>query len=180
MDIKVYQGPANVERTAQGAMNMRELMTVLHGVFRDNPARFALAYPEMQTGEFRHPGGIVRVFADYPDDLLALAHMVDHHGLLDFKVKVKAEVQKVPDDFGGPWVEYRRMRVPNQKSRLEKCREWCLGHVETLPHFDVHSRSTGQYFTVFVEPMDGVSVEDATPDSYGLSVKTRSFALPSL
>jgi CRISPR-associated endoribonuclease Cas6/Csy4 subtype I-F len=180
LDIRVNQGRTAAEYTSHGAMNMRELMAVLHGVFRDHPSQFAVAYPEMKIGPLRQLGGLVRIFAEDPADLLSLSHLLDRHDLLDFKVKVKPGIQKVPTDYSGPWLEYRRIRVPNKRSRLEECRKWRMKYVHNLPYFDIHSQSTNQYFTVFIEQLDGLQCNDAYPDSYGLSVRSRPFAVPAV
>lgn len=156
---------------------MTRLVRVLHGIFRNHPSRFALAFPRMQSGESRHPGHVVRVFADSRDDLDVVVEALTAneriHGYISYGYP-----KKVPEDFRGPWKEYRRYRIPGTGSRLDKCRQYRLDAAERLPHFRSASKSNGQGFVIFVECRDGVASSDCQPDSYGLSLPTRAFALP--
>jgi hypothetical protein len=49
-----------------------------------------------------------------------------------------------------------------------------------FPFFIMQSRGTGQQFGLYVEIRPAGATGDCAPDSYGLSVATRPFALPDL
>lgn len=158
---------------------MERLMAILHGVFRQQPGKFAIALPGARTGRGRHPGNVIRVFAETRDDLdLLVTSIHDHHVIRDYVTL--GDPRKVPPDFSGPWREYRRYRITNRGSRLDKCREYRLQQASELPYFRSLSKSTGHGFGVYVAPMEGEPADDCQPDSYGLSVSTRPFALPML
>lgn len=158
---------------------MTRLMGILHGVFRLQPGRFAVALPEARTGPRPHPGAFIRVFASGREELDLLEAAIRDHALARDYVLI-GYPRSVPVGFSGPWREFRRYRISNRGSRLEKCREYRLRQAAELPFFRSVSKSTGHGFGLYVAPMDGVPVEDCQPDSYGLSVADRPFALPLL
>ena len=158
---------------------MTRLVGVLHGIIRDHPGKFALALPRMKTGELRHPGHVVRVFAESQDDLDVVVDALTANERIQGYVSF-GYPKKVPDDFSGPWKEYRRFRVPGNGSRLEKCRDYRLQAANKLPFFRSASKSNGHAFSLHVDCIDGAPSSDCRPDSYGLSVATRPFALPVL
>lgn len=156
---------------------MTRLVGVLHGIIRDHPGKIALALPRMKTGELRHPGHVVRVFAESQVDLDVVVDALTAneriHGYVSFGYP-----KKVPDNFNGPWKEYRRYRIPGNGSRLEKCRDYRLQAADKLPFFRSASKSNGHAFSLHINCLDGSPSMDCRPDSYGLSVATRPFALP--
>ena len=158
---------------------MTRLMGVLHGIIRDHPGKIAVALPRMKTGEFRHPGHVVRVFAEVQGDLDAVVDALSANERIQGYVSF-GYPKKVPDDYSGPWKEYRRFRVPGNSSRLEKCRDYRLQAANKLPFFRYASKSNGHAFSLHVDCIDGAPSGDCQPDSYGLSVATRPFALPVL
>lgn len=182
LDLRA-SGSGNEEGGAAPSLPyLTHLMRVLHGVFRHEPLKFALALPELRTGERRHPGRTLRVFTEYRDDLQLLRESVHNNATLKGKIRC-SEFMEVPEGFAGPFREFRRYRVPGKTSRLDACRVYRLAHAETLPYFRLTSKSGQglQGFPVFVEPRDHVSSSpDCVPDSYGLSVAERPFALPVL
>ncbi|MBU2774263.1 type I-F CRISPR-associated endoribonuclease Cas6/Csy4 [Acidithiobacillus ferrooxidans] len=180
IDIHIHQGRDSHLPTAQGASNLQILLDVLHGAFVEFPGTFALAFPDIQAGEFRHPGGRVRIFAEESEALRDLRALIDHSDSLDFRVKVKGDVQDVPADFAGPWVEYRRFRIPGKASRRPEFRAARIEKADTLPYIGVHSRSTDQYFVVYIDPMVTDARLDGVSDSYGLSVSSRAVSVPDL
>lgn len=169
---------------------MSRLVWVLHGIIRIHPARFALAFPRMRKadldkGILRHPGNVVRVFAGSRDDLdivvAALTANERIHGYVQYGYP-----KLVPENFNGEWKQYRRFRIPGTTSRTEVCRSNRLAAGENLPFFRTSSKTTGQSFSLHVDCVDivddgkGLIGGDCQPDSYGLSVATRPFALPVL
>lgn len=156
------------------------LISVLHGIFRDHPGRFAMALPNMRSGENRHPGHIVRVFAENRNDLhdyiqSALQQNERIHGYVLY-----GRHTDVPENFDGGWIEYRRYRIPGNRSRLGKCREYRMNHADNLPYVRLGSKSTGQAFSLYLEARPGEKTEECEPDSYGLSIPTRRFCLPDI
>ena len=158
---------------------MTRLFHVLHGIIRKHPGCYALAFPNMKSGKSRHPGHIIRIFADSRDDLDKIVNSLTEneriHGYIRYGYP-----KTVPDNFKGPWKEYRRYRVPGTGSRLDKCRQHRLNTSENLPYFRATSKSNAQGFVLFVECLDGAPSSECKPDSYGLSVPTRAFSLPML
>ncbi|MBN6744206.1 type I-F CRISPR-associated endoribonuclease Cas6/Csy4 [Acidithiobacillus ferrooxidans] len=180
IDIHIHQGRDSQIPTAHGASNLQALLDVLHGAFVEFPGTFALAFPDVQVGEFRHPGRRVRIFAEDAESLCGLRTLVDHSDSLDFRVKVKGDVQEVPADFAGPWVEYRRFRIPGKTSRRPEFRAARIEKADTLPYIGVHSRSTDQYFVVYIDPIPTNGRLDGVPGGYGLSVSSRAVSVPDL
>jgi hypothetical protein len=153
------------------------LVSVLHGIFRLHPGRFALAFPRLKSGESRHPGHVVRVFADTREDLDIIVEALTANQRIHGYVRY-GYPKSVSPDFKGPWKEYRRYRIPGNGSRLEKCRQYRLEAAESLPYLRMASKSNGQGFVLFVDCRDGAAPGDCEPDSYGLSLPSRAFALP--
>ena len=156
------------------------LISILHGVFRDHPGQFALALPRMKTGEHKHTGHVVRIFAEQRDDLYeyiqnALQQNERIHGYIFY-----GRHHDVPENFSGNWIEYRRYRIPSMRSRLEKCRSYRMDYSEHLPYVRLGSKSTGQAFSLYFESISGEKTDHCEPDSYGLSVPTRRFCLPDI
>ncbi|CAK0764563.1 conserved hypothetical protein [Gammaproteobacteria bacterium] len=158
---------------------MERTLGVLHGVFRQSPDCYAIALPQAQSGERRHPGAVIRVFAETREDLDRLVTTIQDFPVVRDYLMI-GYPRSVPVGFNGPWREYRRYRITNRGSRLEKCREFRLQEASKLPYLRVVSRSTGHGFGLYVASVEGSQVDDCKPDSYGLSVATRPFALPWL
>lgn len=160
-------------------------LDVLHGAFRQHPGRYALALPGVLPGQAGAPGRILRVFAGNRDDLDALAFAIADHPIIRDYTRM-GYPRPAPEDFPGPWVEYRRYRIPARKSlrkpndtlrerRLQFARE------QGFPYFHAYSRSNNQRFMLYVQaiaaPSGGM---DCQPDGYGLSVSSRPFAVPCI
>ncbi len=156
------------------------LISLLHSLFRDHPGRFALALPGMRTGENRHPGHIVRVFAENRDDLYDLIQSALQQNERIHGYVLYGRHSDVPENFDGEWVEYRRYRIPGTRSRLEKCREYRMNHADSLPYVRLGSKSTGQAFSLYFEVRSGEKTVDCEPDSYGLSLPSKRFCLPHI
>jgi hypothetical protein len=160
-------------------------LRVLHGVFKQTPGRYALALPGFSTAPFAK----LRVFAGERDDLDSLAEAVSAHHLFKDHMQL-GYPRKIAESYDGPWQRYSRYRIPSRKSgrhiddglrqrRLDQADE------RRLPYFILSSQSTGQQFGLYVsidavEPPIDWQICDIQPDSYGLSVASRAFALPDL
>jgi len=143
-----------------------------------------MALPAMRTGESRHPGHVIRVFAEDIEDLYIVQKALQGndriHGYISYgrHLPVPAQVDK--------WIEYRRYRIPGTQSRLEKCRDYRMKSADLLPYVRMSSKNTGQAFSLYflAVPFDGREVNsmniDCLPDSYGLSVPDRKFCVPDL
>jgi len=97
-------------------------------------------------------------------------------------------VRAVPEGYNGPWTEYRRYRIPGRSSRLTESRGRRIEAGNSLPFLHSHSKSNGQAFSIRVLAVPQIqalapALDNTTgiaPDSYGLSVPTRPFAVPDL
>jgi hypothetical protein len=150
---------------------------VLHGILRKQPGLFAVAFPRLKKGEGRHPGNLVRVFSDSAEKLKQVLQSLQENERVQQYVSYY-KPKPVPEDFDGAWVEYRRYRIPNTRSRLDKCREYRLNAAEAVPFIRATSKTNGQAFSLHIDAVPGVKPDTCVPDSYGLSVVTRTFALP--
>lgn len=161
-------------------------LKVLHGAFKPRPGRFALALPRF--GE--RPFAALRVFTGSRDDLDELVAAVEGHPVIRDYLRL-GYPRRVPADDPGSWTEFRRYRIPARRSCRkpgDDLRERRMARAEDgrFPYFILHSESTGQQFGLYVEilslpaPPGGESGADCQPDSYGLSVASRPFALPDL
>lgn len=156
-------------------------LKVLHGAFKQQPGRYALALPTGFTA--------LRLFADEREHLDELAEAVEQHPVIrDYTWQ--GRIRKVPEAFDGAWREYRRYRIPARKSCRkpnDDLRERRMQRADEgrFPYFILNSQSTGQQFGLRVEIIphlqkSDAQTNDAQPDSYGLSVSSRPFALPDL
>lgn len=158
---------------------MARLIKVLHGIFADHPGVYALALPGMRTGEHRHPGHVARVFAENRDLLHDVQDALQRNERIHGYV-LYGRPTDIPADYAGPWIEYRRYRIPGTRSRLEKCRDYRLNHADTLPYVRLGSKTTGQAFSLYFAVYEGEKTSDCQPDSYGLSIPTRRFCVPDI
>lgn len=163
------------------------LVKVLHGFFRQSERDYALAIPGWGFGEKAgtgNPWQVIRIFADDMDafeDLMA--GVADHHIVRDYTRP--GYPRSVPDNFSGPFVEYRRFRIPGRKAGVDGLRHRRINEAidRCLPYFQMSSRSNEHAFVLTVEPRKAPtrSVDTTVhPDSYGLSTWTRSFGLPHI
>lgn len=155
-------------------------LKVLHGVFGQQPGRYALALPKHQTAPF----AALRVFAESRDDLDELVQAVEGHPIIRDYTQL-GYPRKVAKGWEGPWVEFRRYRIPSRKAGRKPAdtlreRRMAFAEDNRLPYFILHSRSNGQHFGLYLQTLPASASPAAQPDSYGLSVYTRPFALPDL
>lgn len=163
------------------------LARVLHGFFRQSEREYAIALPGWDgnpESKTSNPWRVVRVFAD---DMIALERLMagvsDHHLVRDYTHP--GFPRRMPADFSGPFVEYRRFRVSSRKAGVDELRHRRINEAidRELPYFQMQSRSNGQAFVLTIEPrqVTGASLDEAVhPDKYGLSTKTRSFGVPHI
>lgn len=160
-------------------------LDVLHGAFRQQPGRYVLALPDVAPDRACAPGRILRVFAGSRDDLDALVAAVGGHPIIRDYTRI-GYPHPVPAAFSGPWIEYRRYRIPSQKSLRKpgdtlRERRMQSASERGLPFFQMRSRSNGQSFMLYVQVLDAaIGNAECRPDCYGLSVSSRSFAVPRL
>jgi len=155
------------------------LFSALHRMLRQEPGRFALAFPRLRTGQNRHPGNIVRIFSETSDRLVDVMVQLANNERLQGYVRY-SPVRLVPENFEGPWIEYRRYRIPGNRSRLDRCRDYRLQQAQEFPFIRTASKSNRQAFSLHICAISSMRSEFCTPDSYGLSLATRPFALPDI
>ena len=189
-DIRIRNG-ATVGKGGIGSLPVAtRLLSVLHGIFRSHPGRFALGFPLMTEGEFRHPGHVFRVFFESEDEWREILWKeLNQNERIGAFVFLPETPKKVPVSFSGPWIEYSRFRVPTRKScspRGEAPMGWTPSSLrekrseraEQFPFFRLHSKSTGERFSLHVARREGHPTSECFPDSFGLSRGQNSFALP--
>lgn len=184
VDLEMLEGDSD-EDAMSAPVLAGAALEVLHGAFRRQPGRYALALPGVSPSDAKMRNWTLRVFAGSRDDLDALVAAVRDHAVIRDYARL-GYPSVVPETFSGPWIEYRRYRIPAQRSlrkpadtlrerRMQAARE------QKLPFFQTRSRSNEQSFRVFVQALSGVSGgAECQPDSYGLSVSSRPFAVPRL
>jgi CRISPR-associated endoribonuclease Cas6/Csy4 subtype I-F len=179
LDIEARLTGSVGEKGAAALPVVTRLLQALHKLFDSYPGRFAVAFPRMRTGDTRHPGNLVRVFAETRADLdIIAAGLAGNHRILGY-VRFGAP-REVPQDFAGEWIEYRRYRIPNRGSRLEKCRDYRLTDSQRLPYLRLASASNGHAFSLHIEPRQGERTMSCEPNGYGLSSAGRPFAVPAM
>lgn len=153
---------------------------VLHGVFRQHPGQYALALPDYPRSFPR-----LRVFAGSREALDRLVAATDSHagfsGLVEYSYP-----KTLPDGFAGPWISYRRYRIPSRKAERNpdanlRLRRMQAADTAGLPYFVLHSQSNRQVWRLYVQAQPATTVTDeAEPDAYGLATASRPFGVPHL
>jgi CRISPR-associated endoribonuclease Cas6/Csy4 subtype I-F len=161
------------------------LMSVLHAVFKDHPGSYAIALPGWGADERRQgdPWRVLRVFARTTEHMDHLAESIEsHHVIRDYAPM--GYPRRTPKEWDGPWMQYRRYRVPSRKSGVDdlSVRRLTDSFERQLPYFSLFSKSTRQRFILAVEPRVTDFPEGVTgkPDSYGLSVASSPVCLPHI
>ncbi len=161
------------------AMRNRTL-GILHGFFSQNPHTYAIALPEKRSS--------LRVFASTRDDLDRLvAFLTPNRWIRDY-VRLTYPVGIDSADVK-KWTGFQRYRIPTEKSdrktgeqkgklrqrRMQKAKD------EKMEYFIVHSTSTGQDYSFFIEKLAGKpDTGECLPNSYGFSTPTHPFCLPDV
>ncbi|MDK2126594.1 type I-F CRISPR-associated endoribonuclease Cas6/Csy4 [Parachitinimonas caeni] len=156
------------------------VLRALHGAFRNAPGRYALALPCYPRSAFR----LLRIFGGNGDDLITLReHLL---AVPDFDKHMTAHSPRpIPAGFDGPWYSYRRYRIPTRSAERHpdgnlRARRMQQADEAGYPYFNLHSRSNGQTFGLYIQRLDANSGDRCQPDSYGLASASRPFALPHL
>ena len=152
----------------------------VHRHMRAHPGRFALALPDG-----RGFMAVLRVFADTREELDGLAEALQDSPMVrDYAVV--GYPKRVPEDFDGPWLQYRRYRIPTRRADRKEgapCRQRRIAFAEAqgLPYLLVHSASTEQSFGLRVCVLEGApNTLPCAPDGYGLARSSAPFSLPML
>lgn len=179
---KEFHDIHQMSRESRNTLPYRAARTlrVLHSLFRDTPGRYALALP----GEKSH-FSVLRVFAETEAELNHIADILE--GKTELGVRLDRN-RAVPSDFAGEWRSYCRYRIPTRKTErkpdgtVRQRRILAADDPENpMPYFQLHSRTNGHHFGLRVNILTGQTAsQTAEPDSYGLAVSTRPFALPHL
>ena len=182
VDLHVAQG-AGVHATPIIA----RAFGLVHAVHQRQAIALACAFPTMRMGHACHPGNQLRLFGLARDAIDQVADELELHPFVREYVRM-GRVRAVPEGFSGPWTEYRRYRIPGRSSRLTESRGRRIEAGNSLPFLHSHSKSSGQAFSIRVLALPHTqalpqSLDKTTgiaPDSYGLAVPTRPFAVPDL
>ena len=182
VDIQLADGSAS-------ALGGNKIFALLHGAFTAlSGHQYALAIPGLYLPKQRQSKrgadarfSKLRVFAENMLALQALNDAIPADNIQFLFPKT------IPDGFDGDWGVFARFRVPSRKAertpdnplRLRKINE---AAERDLLYFSVYSKTTEQFFRLYVElrRVESVVVESSTPDAYGLSVKSRLVPLPLL
>jgi hypothetical protein len=157
------------------------ILRVLHGAFRRHPGKFALALPAKEKSNF----SCLRVFSQTRSDLdLLVATVESNPSIRDYGRIGYPRV--IPEGYDGPWKRYSRFRIPTRKADRDpkdalRARRIAHADKHKLPFFILSSVTSGQRFGLYIEVSPAeLNREECMPDSYGLSVSTRPFAVPDL
>lgn len=149
----------------------------LHGVFKisDNYT-FATAFPSTRSYYLFQK---VRVFSSQNGiSFLKNNILIDDCGELQ-------DIKEVPKTHS--WIMYSKYRIPSRKSmKKNHCKSMRAERLEFADnncfHFNISSETNKTTFKLFVYKThaDDEGQQECRPDSYGLSVATRPFAVPAL
>ncbi|MBB5018455.1 CRISPR-associated endoribonuclease Cas6/Csy4 subtype I-F [Chitinivorax tropicus] len=157
------------------------VLRILHAGFTLAPGRYALALPEYERGLGRK----LRVFASSRDELDELVdYLKDSTKLHQFGELTYPAT--VPDNYPGPWAQFKRFRIPSRKAERKqdgtlRLRRMAEADAQALPYFPISSHSNGHAFRLYVTKLAATdNGTDCQPDAYGLSVSSRAFSVPDL
>lgn len=172
-----------------GSIIANQVMPVLHGAFKKLGGVYALALPNCIPGKKMGIGDKLRVFSVQAHDLRELTLAIKDHYVIRDYCSISAP-KPVPNDFCGPWIEYRRYRLSNKNAERKqdfqteplRNRRMRCAEEQRLPYFVLRSASTNRGFSLVVEPLSatGGNQSQIAPDSYGLSVSSRPFYVPQI
>lgn len=154
------------------------LLYNLHGFFRQNPGMYAIALPA-------NGFGYIRVFAETTEAVDMLRKGLGGRPISRGYCQI-GEVLDVPKAFNGQWMSFSRYRIPTRKSDRDpgarlRARRIEQADKDRMPYFMIRSNTNGNCFSLYVsiKPAQDM-LGECLPDSYGLSVASRPFALPNL
>jgi hypothetical protein len=174
-DIEVRSSSMK-EGMMQSLPVMARLIRNLHGYFGQHPDKFAIAFPRLRMGEFRHPGNVIRIFTEIRDNFDGLVEWVKNNSRVAPYI-TKSFPQSVDEKNITGWMEYRRYRIPSRGSRLLQCRDNRIKSSEEVPYLRIASNY--EVFSMHISASEGIKTDRCNPTSYGLSGKNR-FSLPVL
>jgi CRISPR-associated endoribonuclease Cas6/Csy4 subtype I-F len=155
-------------------------LSILHAFFMRHPHTYAVGLPDGHSS--------LRIFASTRDELDALAAYLNPMPWMRDYMNLSYP-QAVPAHFKGPWVTFKRYRIPTVRSDRNavgdesKLRNRRLEHVREsgMNYFMLRSKSNEQAFCLTVETLPGrPNVGDCRPNSYGFSSKSELFSLPDI
>lgn len=165
------------------------MLALLHGLFAQSPATYAIALPPARVIASRAVfGGALRVFASSRSELDELASATSAMPWFRDYARL-AYPCEVPATFAGTWTCFCRYRVPTLKQDRHggeqhgqlRARRLGEAHRLGLEYFILDSASNRQRFTLYVQTQEGQAQNgECTPNSYGLCVPSRKFGLPEL
>ncbi len=157
------------------------MLTILHPLLAAKPHTYALALPSGRSG-------VLRIFATARAELDELVTGLRQNAWVRDYTRLGYPAE-VPEDYDGPWVAFRRYRVPSLRSdrktgeehgRLRQRRMQCVAK-EKMDYFILRSASTGQRFSLAVRQEPGQAPQgDCLPNSYGLCGQENLFCVPDL
>lgn len=152
---------------------LSRLMAVMHGYFVEHSGIYALDFPGLKPGSFRHPvrlGRIVRVFFDTREQGDALLENIERHPVVSSYI-MTGRVRTF-GEYAGPWVSLHRLRVAPRSQPNNRHRDLSAQNDNQPPFLQMRSRSTNQSFSLLIDrrihPVGSV-ITDGCPNSYGLS-----------
>jgi len=171
------RGPAGASIAA-----VATFLRTVHGTAVAQGIQFASALPGLRCGDHAHPGTVLRVFAQEREHCEVFADFIEANPV-SASVAIVSRVRAVPPGLEQS-VSYRRLRTPSRKSAArvagEERRLASIKRGDSLPYLRMFSKSTGQQFSLRVEPSypGQAPSADCEPDSYGFCVRERPFCLP--
>ena len=162
----------------------KEVFWVCHGVFSDNPGVYALALPELKTGDFKKLGKI-RIFSEKEQDLNTLADELELH---QFSKENSIITRIKASPLSQRFVSYSRKMMPSRGKRMSaELFHQKINEIKALPSIPMKSQTNGQrFFLSFCEQKR--SEEDfleflmndgrAKLNTYGLSAASDPVILP--
>ena len=176
-NIEVAGSSMQSAAASQSLPVLARLLRTLHGYFSQHPHKFAIAFPRLRKGEFRHPGNVIRVFAEKLEDFVGLVAYLENDQRIWSYIRVDyprmVDITKIKG-----WLEYRRFRIPSQKTRTLICRDHRIKVSEEVPFLRISS-SNKNSFSMHIDAIPSEKTEKCEPTSYGLSGCTR-FSLPDI
>ena len=154
------------------------LMSALHGIAAKHKLKYAVAFPDIETGRNARAGNIVQVFSDQKT-LNTITTEVEKNKNLKVNLHIRS-AEEVPDQVDS-WTQYRLFRIPNRNTRTQTTRENRIKKGQGLPYIQLASRTNGHSFSMRIQPVKTDTASDnCEPNSYGLAVTSRLFSLPNV
>lgn len=164
------------------------LLAILHVLFAEQPETYAVAIPASAAAVCENGGGRLRVFASSREQLDALAEALAAQPWIRDYARL-AYPRAVPADFAGPWVTFRRHRVPTLKADRHtgdahgqlRQRRMAAMATQHMDYFILQSGSTGQRFSLAILREPGAPPQaECRPNSYGFCTAQNLFSVPDL